>query len=113
MAEDYAALSARQAEEARKNRDEHVKKQMADRDARRNAQNEVREAVMKGTPTPTQDENDRSALGEHIIEHADDGSGPDPFSPEQQAKRMEARPTGAPYQTRAATPAPPRTPRSE
>jgi hypothetical protein len=27
-------------------------------------------------PTPTQDENDRAALGEHILAKQDDGSGP-------------------------------------
>jgi len=60
-------------------------------------------------PTPTQEENDRSARGEHILEHEDDGSGPDPFAESNaraqallQGKHLEAdRP--AAYQTRHAT----------
>lgn len=34
----------------------------------------------RGRPTPTQAENDRAALGEHIAKHEDDGSGPDPYA---------------------------------
>jgi hypothetical protein len=30
--------------------------------------------ALRGRPTPTQEENDRTALGEHIIEHEEDGS---------------------------------------
>jgi hypothetical protein len=33
---------------------------------------------LAGRPTPTQDENDRAKHGEHIMEHDDDGSGPEP-----------------------------------
>lgn len=33
---------------------------------------------MKGKPTPTQEENDRAAMGEHVVEKEDDGSNPDP-----------------------------------
>ena len=56
-------------------------------------------AVVK--PTPTQEENDRSARGEHILEHEDDGSGPDLFlNPE--AKHLEAG-KPATYQTRQAS----------
>lgn len=43
-------------------------------------------------PTPTQDENDRAALGEHVLEKEPDGSPPDPFVEAQQAqdkKRVE------------------------
>jgi len=61
---------------------------------------------MKGKPTPTQEENDRHALGETITEHEDDGSGPDPFL---QTRHMEAGKPAAPYQTRQATPGPRRT----
>jgi hypothetical protein len=32
---------------------------------------------MKGKPTPTQEELDLAMLGAHILEHEDDGSGPD------------------------------------
>ena len=35
---------------------------------------------MAAKPTPTQDELNRSAMGEHILEHEDDGSGPDPHA---------------------------------
>jgi hypothetical protein len=65
-------------------------------------------------PTPTQAENDRAALGEHILEHEDDGSGPDPFEEanararaQQIGKHVEAgKPASAQtYQTRQATPA--------
>jgi hypothetical protein len=35
----------------------------------------------KGKPTPTQEELDISMLGGHILEHEDDGGGPDPNDP--------------------------------
>jgi hypothetical protein len=35
----------------------------------------------KGKPTPTQEELDMSMLGAHILEHEDDGGGPDPNDP--------------------------------
>jgi hypothetical protein len=47
----------------------------------RKAQEEQRAKLAKGKPTPTQEENDRAVKGEHITEHADDGSGPDPNAP--------------------------------
>jgi hypothetical protein len=58
-------------------------------------------------PTPTQEENDRTALGEHILEHEDDGSGPDPYA----VKTSEAKKPAAAgsYQTRQATPSHTRT----
>ena len=73
----------------------------------------------KGRPTPTQEENDLSALGAHILLHDDDGSA--------ETRHMESAAGGAGYQTRqtgAATtaaaargpaqqPARPATPRSE
>ena len=37
---------------------------------------------MKGKPTPTQAENDRAALGEHITQHEPDGS------PEEETVRL-------------------------
>jgi hypothetical protein len=60
---------------------------------------------MPGKPTPTQAELDRSALGEYILEHEDDGSGPDPnvvSTKQLEAEKPAAKP--ATYQTRAATP---------
>ena len=53
-------------------------------------------------PTPTQAENDRAALGEHILEHEDDGSGPDPHV-EAQTKHVEAGKPAQSYQTRHTT----------
>ena len=34
-----------------------------------------------GKPTPTQEENDRAALGEHVVDKEPDGSPPDPGMP--------------------------------
>jgi hypothetical protein len=63
-----------------------------------------------GKPTPTQAENDRAALGEHIAEHEKDGSeeekSPAEQAAEQERKQAEARPARAGYQTRQATPQP-------
>jgi hypothetical protein len=55
----------------------------------------------KGKPTPTQEENDLAMLGAHILEHEDDGSGPDPAN-----KSFEAAPPAKPqsYQTRTTQP---------
>jgi hypothetical protein len=48
--------------------------------------------VPRGTPTPTQDELNRIALGEHIDKLADDGSGPDPTTRgNEEAQRTMAR----------------------
>jgi hypothetical protein len=70
----------------------------------------------KWMPTPTQDENDRAAMGEAVLEKKPDGS-PVELTAEQQAeaqkkhrqqqsestRHMEARkPEGASYQTRSA-----------
>ncbi len=59
----------------------------------------------KGKPTPTQEENDLAASGAHIIEHEDDGSGPDPNDPRHQTRNVEAKPASGParYPTRSAT----------
>ena len=58
-------------------------------------------------PTPTQEENDRAAMGEHIVEHEDDGSGPDPFAKANEeakqraaGKHIEAGKPASGYQTR-------------
>ena len=65
---------------------------------------------MKGKPTPTQEENDLAVCGAHIVEHEDDGSGPDPFIMPQQHPFQQGRPQqrhlegqrspGGDYQTR-------------
>jgi hypothetical protein len=56
----------------------------------------------KGTPTPTQAENDAVAMGDHDQPLADDGSGPDPNVPEAKSKKdMTSRPSsGQGYPTR-------------
>jgi hypothetical protein len=66
-------------------------------------------------PTPTQEENDRAARGEHILEHEDDGSGPDPHAEanaqaqaQQVGKQVEAGKPAQAYQTRAHVAAAPR-----
>lgn len=62
---------------------------------------------MAAKPTPTQDELNRSAMGEHILEHEDDGSGPDPHAEANalsQGKTMEPAKPAQAYQTRQATP---------
>src|SRR5215831_6910751 len=52
---------------------------------------------MKGRPTPTQEEIDHSMLGAHILNHEDDGSGPDLGQ-----RALEAGKRGD-YQTRQVT----------
>jgi len=76
-----------------------VKKKAADeREKREKAQREQQERLAKMRPTPTQDENDRRALGETFTEHADDGSGPDPNA----TRQVEAtKPAGGGYATRS------------
>lgn len=58
---------------------------------------------MKGKPTPTQEENDLAALGAHVVEKEDDGSGPDPATPRNMEAQMAAAPGGV-YQTRTVAP---------
>ena len=70
-------------------RAEAAKQRLADDKEVRQKQNEQRERVAKGKPTPTQDELNRFALGEHIKEHEDDGSGPDPFDVRAQAQHQK------------------------
>lgn len=66
----------------------------------------------KGKPTPTQEENDRAAMGEHVVEKEADGAAPDPggtVSAVARVKAMEGARPGT-YQTRQAQPARPATP---
>jgi hypothetical protein len=44
---------------------------------------------IQGKPTPTQAENDAAALGTHEPPLEDDGSGPDPNSPEAKAEQAK------------------------
>jgi hypothetical protein len=60
---------------------------------------------MKGRPTPTQEENDMAMHGAHILEHDDDGSGPDLGNqPVQNRHLVEGSPASKPqtYKTKAA-----------
>jgi hypothetical protein len=93
---------------------EAIREQKARLDeATKRTREEAQERLSKGKPTPTQEENDRAALGEHVVEHEDDGSGPDPHHTTRQVEAK--KPTqAAGYQTRASTPPPRSTPpRSE
>lgn len=84
--------------------DDNIKNRVAEeRAAREKSQAEHREASAKIKPTPTQEENDRAALGEHIAEHEPDGS---PVEGVPSAGTKETKPmSGArgDYQTRATT----------
>jgi len=73
-----------------------------DKEVADNIRKQASEKLSKGRPTPTQEENDRSKLGEYIAEHEDDGSGPD-AAHEFAQRQMEAQ-RGGGYQTRQATP---------
>jgi hypothetical protein len=56
-----------------------TKKRLADeKTAREKKQAEQRAASAGVKPTPTQEENDLAASGEHLTEHEPDGSPPDP-----------------------------------
>lgn len=98
---------------------EAAKKTIADSKEARAKSDEQREKLSKSTPTPSQDENDLAAVGAHVHEKADDGSGPDPEVVKAQErdkeikKQREARresrqseadkPSGGGYQTRQST----------
>jgi len=82
---------------------EHVKRQLEeDRKAREQSQAEYAER-MKGKPTPTPEEIDRAILGEHIIEHEDDGSGPDPNARKPREDKAQTAAKPATYSTRSTT----------
>jgi hypothetical protein len=74
---------------------ENARRQLErDHEATERTRQEARERL-RGKPTPTQEENDRFALGDHVTEKEDDGSGPD------YAQRvLEAQRPGGGYQTR-------------
>ena len=62
----------------------------------------AQQEMLKGKATPTQEELDMANLGAHILEHDDDGSGPEDF----QARQLEADKTAgkpAAYQTKEAS----------
>ena len=61
----------------------------------------AQQEMLKGKATPTQEELDMANLGAHILEHDDDGSGPEDL----QARQLEADKTAgkpASYQTKEA-----------
>lgn len=61
----------------------------------------------KGKPTPTQDENDRAAIGEHVVEKEPDGSTEEGPTHPHLTRQMEAQKPGGDYQVRGAKPAQP------
>lgn len=76
-----------------------AKKKLADdRAVREKAQAEQNEKMAKSKPTPTQEENDRAAMGEHIAEHEADGSPPDPHAQPADAKPGGTRSPPQPHQ---------------
>ena len=80
--------------------DENVKKQLEDSRARtEESRKQAADLLSKGKPTPTQEENDRASLGEHVLEKEDDGSGP-----EMHTRNLEPAKTGT-YATRQQQPA--------
>jgi hypothetical protein len=85
--------------------DDTVKKQLeADRKIVDESNRQFVE-MSKGKPTPTQEENDRAILGEHVDKKEDDGSGPEPKITLQRV--VEAKPgQQAGYQTRQTSPKP-------
>ncbi|WP_338821679.1 hypothetical protein [Bradyrhizobium septentrionale] len=96
---------------------EATKKRLADeKAAREKKQAEQREAMANAKPTPTQEENDLAAEGEHLDEHEPDGSPPDPNaprpgqpSPHHQTRETKPSPQPAQrgdYSTRTSAPAP-------
>jgi hypothetical protein len=91
--------------------DENVKRALEAGNAAKARSQEEFAKRTKGKPTPTQEENDRAALGEHILEHEPDGAELDEnimsVDMDHQRRQSQAKPGGAPYQTRQATPAKP------
>jgi hypothetical protein len=55
-------------------------------EALKKTQQEQRDKMAKGKPTPTQEENDRAISGEQV-KLADDGSGPDPNVPQHKKEK--------------------------
>jgi|SoimicmetaTmtLPB_FD_contig_31_9740095_length_561_multi_2_in_0_out_0_1 hypothetical protein len=86
--------------------DENIKSRLAEeRAAREKSQAEHREVTAKIKPTPTQEENDLAASGEHVSQHEPDGS-PEEVSPHVKREAEASKPAGrGSYSTRATTPA--------
>ena len=61
------------------------------------------EKMMRGKPTPTQDENDLARLGQPLLEKEPDGSDPDPHAApavDRDPRRRSAERSGGEYETR-------------
>jgi hypothetical protein len=87
--------------------DERIKRELQEGNERKAKAVAEANERQKGKPTPTQEEADRAALGEHVLQHEDDGSGPDATAATRpaEAKQAEAKPgQRAGYQTRQTTP---------
>ena len=103
-----ADAAAKQRTDDQKKHAEDVKKKLGEeRQAREKASKEREKTAGEVKPTPTQEENDLAASGVYIEEHEDDGSGPDPNSPEAREgkgkdKHLEANKPAGGYQTRTA-----------
>jgi hypothetical protein len=80
------------------------------KEIREKSMREYEERTTGAKPTPTQEENDRAAMGEHVVEKESDGSPEEGPTAGTQTRHSEARP-GGDYQTRAAKPAQPAQPR--
>jgi hypothetical protein len=91
--------------------DDTVEKALAEsRERVERTRQEGAERLSRGKPTPTQDENDRAALGEVDFAKEDDGSGPDAYAAKNLEAQRHAQRGG--YQTRQVAPqrsTPPRT----
>ena len=92
----------------RKEQTEATKKRLADEKAHREKVHaELRDAAGAVKPTPTQEENDLAASGEHVIEHEPDGSPPEGDYLDPRTRTMESGRLGGTYTTREArAPAP-------
>jgi hypothetical protein len=76
---------------------EHVKKQLEENRKVSEASKREFEERSVGKPTPTQEENDRAKLGEHLMEKEEDGS---PKEGEVKTRAVEAQRPGT-YATRS------------
>ncbi|MBO4221963.1 hypothetical protein [Bradyrhizobium neotropicale] len=89
--------AAKQAEAKQKEHEAATRKRLTEeREVREKARTARMAEAVK--PTPTQEENDLAASGVPVLEHEDDGSGPDPPSQPQdkQHQTREARPAASP-----------------
>jgi hypothetical protein len=95
----------------RNEQSEATKKRLADeKSAREKKQVEQRDVMAGVKPTPTQEENDLAASGEHVTEHEADGSPPDPnvaaaTATSTRETKPQAQPSRGDYQTRSSAPA--------